>query len=221
MAICFASLACLLPATFYLVNKKPHPTVVSGRWDFVLVLAALSGFLLVGGALLLTLVQSDTRFVLRGNFEHMREGWGENSAAWLFVAVGYLLLVVGASALTLTNRSRWLSVYNIEVAVAERAVGTALERSGIRDTTRYGNRWTHGPAILEIVPFRGMGHVTIQLLSASSETRAEIERHLRSELVAAASADNGAAAWLGTLAATGVLLNLCLVGMALYFLYFR
>ena len=226
IAACFASLLCLMPLTFYLcwlasVNKKPHPTVVSGRWDFALVLAALSGFLIVGGVLLLTLVQSDTRFVMRGNFDHLGEGLSRSSAAWLFVAVGYLALVIGAAALTLANRTRWLSVYNVEVGTAEAAIGAALERSGIGGATRYGDRWANGPGLLDMVPFRGMSHVTIRLLSATTETRAEIERHLRAELAVAESADNAAAPWMGTLAGAGVLLNLCLVGLALYVLSFR
>ena len=226
LAVCFASLCCLMPVTFYLcwlaaVNKKSHPTVVSGRWDFALVLAALSGFLLIGGALLLTLVQSDTRFLMRGNFEQLREGWGESSAAWLFVAVGYLALVVGASAMTLTNRTRWLSIYNVDVPTVERVIESALEASGIRGATRYGNRWAHGPGLLDLVPFRGMSHVTLRLLGESPATRDEIERHLRAELAIAPAADNAAAPWLGTLAGAGVLLNLCLVGLTLYVIFFR
>ncbi len=223
---CFASLCCLMPLTFYLcwlasVNKKSHPTVVSGRWDFAIVLAALSGFLLVGGALLLTLVQSDTRFFLRGNFAQLREGWEQSSAAWILVTLGYLLLVVGSSALTLANRTRWLSIYNVDPAGAERAIERALERSGIPNALRYGNRWAHGPGILDLIPFRGMCHATIRLLGESPDTRAEIERHLRAELAATAGADNAASAWIGTLAGAGVLLNLCLVGLTVYVIYFR
>ena len=226
ITVCFAALCCIMPATFYLcwlasVNKKSQPTVVSGKWDFVLVLAALSGFLLVGGALLLTLVQSDTRFILRGNFEQLREGWGQNAIAWLLVAVGYVLLVVGTASLTLTNRSRWLSVYNVDAANAERVIDSALERSRIQNVTRYGNRWADGRGILEMVPFHGMSHVTIRLLSQSPEARAEIEKQLRAELATTGTAENGAAAWIGTLAGAGVLLNVCLVGMAIFVLFFR
>jgi len=215
-----------MPVTFYLcwlaaVNKKPHPTVVSGRWDFAMILAALSGFILVGGAILLTLVQSETRFVMRGNFEQLRGGWGQSSAAWLFVAVGYLLLVVGAAALTLTNRTRWLSIYNVEVATVERVIGTALEASGIGGATRYGNRWANGPGLLDLVPFRGMSHATIRLVCGTAEIREEIERHLRAELATVESADNAAAPWIGTLAGAGVLLSLCVVGLTLYVIFFR
>jgi hypothetical protein len=226
ITVCFAALCCIMPVTFYLcwlasVNKKLHPTVVSGKWDFVLVLAALSGFLLVGGALLLTLVQSDTRFILRGNFGQLREGWGQNAVAWLLVAVGYLMLVVGTAALTLTNRSRWLSVYNVDATNAERVIDSALELSQIQNVIRYGNRWANGPGILEMVPFHGMSHVTIRMLSLSPVTRAEIEKQLRAELSTSSTPENGSAAWIGTLAGAGVLLNVCLVGLALFVLFFR
>ena len=225
LAACFTALVCLMPVTFYLcwlasVNKKSRPTVVSGRWDFALVLAALSGFLLVGGALLLTLVQSDSRSVLRGNFEQVREGWGQNTGSWLFIVIGYFLLVIGAAALTLTNRTRWLSIYNVDLVAAERSIAAALERSHILNATRYGNRWAHGPGILDLVPFRGLSHITVRLLSESAETRAEIERHLRDELLAVGPADNAAGPCLGTLAGAGVLLNFCLVGMSVYVLFF-
>ena len=226
LAACFASLCCLMPVTFYLcwlasVNKKAHPTVVSGRWDFALVLAALSGFLLVGGTLLLTLVQSDTRFLMRGNFEQLREGWGQSAAAWLFVAVGYLALVIGVSAMTLTNRTRWLSVYGVDVPTAERAVEASLESSGIVGATRYGDRWANGPGLIELIPFRGMCHATIRLIADGPEMRAEIERHLRADLAVAPAADNAAAPWIGTLAGAGVLVNLCIVGLTLYVVFFR
>ena len=215
-----------MPVTFYLcwlaaVNKKSRPTVVSGRWDFAIVLAALSGFILIGGVLLLSLVQSDSRFLMRGNFAQLRDGWGESSAAWLFIAVGYLALVIGASALTLTNRTRWLSIYNVDSATAERAVETALESSGIVGATRFGHRWANGAGLLDLVPFRGMCHVTIRFVSGSAAVREEIERHLRAELATAESADNASAPWSGTLAGAGVLLSLCLVGLVLYVIFFR
>lgn len=219
-------MVCLMPITFYLcwlgaIHKRSQPTVVSGRWDFAIVLAALSGFLLVGGVLLLTLVQSDSRFVFRGNFEQLRQGWEQSQGAWLFVVVGYILLIVATASLTLVNRSRWLSIYHIETHAVELAIERALHGANLGNAARYGNRWAKGPGIVEFAPFAGMNHATIRLLSETVEARDEVERHLRAELGKIVSHPGSPGAWIGTLAGAGVLLSLCLVGMTLFVLFFR
>src|SRR5258708_11566556 len=51
-------LLCLFPLAIYflilaILNRRDHPVAVSGTWDFAGVLLAASGFLLLGGPLLL------------------------------------------------------------------------------------------------------------------------------------------------------------------------
>src|SRR5207245_1763098 len=54
----FLVLCIFFPVAIYcfclaLVNRRRHPLMISGSWDFAGVLFALSGFLLIGGPLVL------------------------------------------------------------------------------------------------------------------------------------------------------------------------
>lgn len=220
MALCFAGVVCAGPLAIYLcwlaaVNRRPHPTVVSGTWDFARLYAALSGFVLVGGVLLLTLVQSDSRFLARGNWEQVKANWGQEWVNWSLVMVGYLLLVVGVSALVAASRSRLLCVYNVDPADADRAVEEALEKSGL-PTTRHGNRWGDGIPLIEAAPFHGAAYVGVTFLSNSRATREELERHLRPALESLPAPDNPSAPWLTSLASGVVVL---LIGFVLIGIY--
>ena len=113
-----AALCCFAPLTLYLcwlatLNRRPKPTVVAGAWDFAFVLAGLSGFLAVGGVMLMDLT---TRYLMRGNFNELLDGWHKYRVTWLMIGSGYLLIVAGLASLTLARRARWISVYNIELA---------------------------------------------------------------------------------------------------------
>src|SRR5262245_36772142 len=79
-------LVCLFPLALYFLylawlHQRPQPTLVPGRWDFVGVLVALSGFLLVGGPAVLTLAAMRFRF-REGSFAEAREVWAEAGNAW-------------------------------------------------------------------------------------------------------------------------------------------
>ena len=116
-----AAIACFGPLALYLcwlatLNRRPKPTVVAGGWDFAFLLAGLSGFLLVGGVLLM---DATTRYLIRGNFAELLDGWHKFRVTWLMIAVGYAFIVLGLASLTLARRAKWLSVYNINLAEAE------------------------------------------------------------------------------------------------------
>ena len=220
MALCFAGVVCVGPLAIYLcwlagVNRRPHPTVVSGVWDFARLYAALSGVVLVGGVLLLTLVQSDSRFLARGNWEQVKANWGQEWVNWTLVMVGYLTLVLGVSALVAAARARLLCVYNVDPADADRAVEDALEKAGL-PTARHGNRWGDGIPLVEVTPFHGTAHAGIYLLSNSQATREELERHLRPALEALPSPDNPSAPWFTSLASGVVVLLLGFVLIGVY-----
>ena len=74
LAICFCGVFCLIPLAMYLlymarITRRDHPTPVSGAWDFAGLAVGLSGFIVFGGGLLLTLFQSNFRYWMRGNVE--------------------------------------------------------------------------------------------------------------------------------------------------------
>jgi len=216
-----AALCCFAPLTLYLcwlatLNRRPKPTVVAGAWDFAFVLAGLSGFLFVGGVLLMDLT---TRYLLRGNFNELLDGWHKFRVTWLMIGSGYFFIVAGLASLTLARRARWLSVYNIELAEAEKAVEAALEFSGL-PLTRVGYRWLDGA--VEVAPHRSSSHVVVILRIRDFAIRQELERKLWIELAKAAPPqENASAGWFTSLAVSHTILVVGFVGFASYILYFR
>src|SRR5713226_10358576 len=59
-------IACLFPVALYclylaMLHNRRNPTMISGSWDFAGVLIALSGFLLIGGTLLVFCLNNAAR----------------------------------------------------------------------------------------------------------------------------------------------------------------
>src|SRR5262245_54900401 len=121
LVICLAGVFCLAPLALYLlwlatVTRRERPTLVSGQWDFVGLVLGLSGFVLFGGGLVLSLFQSNFRYWMRGNFESLRAAWGQEKVTWVLLALLYLIAVTGWIVLTLAARRRSLVVYNVDPA---------------------------------------------------------------------------------------------------------
>src|SRR5262245_51729153 len=79
-------LICLFPLALYFLflawlHQRPQPTLMPGRWDFVGVLVALSGFLLVGGPGVLAMAAMQFRF-REGSFAELRDQWAQTGTAW-------------------------------------------------------------------------------------------------------------------------------------------
>jgi hypothetical protein len=135
LVVCFTGLFCLTPLAVYLLwlallNRRDRPTVVAGPWDFAALLCGLSGFVLFGGGLLLSLLQSNVRFWMRGNFEALREAWGQEQTTWALIVVAYLLVVVGGAALALVSRVRTLVVYNVDPEQLEVTLAELFDQMG-------------------------------------------------------------------------------------------
>ncbi|MCU0704733.1 MAG: hypothetical protein MUF18_12215 [Fimbriiglobus sp.] len=228
VAVCFAVLFCLAPASFYLcwlssVNRREKPTVVAGAWDFAAVLGAVSGFLIVGGVLLLSVASSDGRLFTGGNIDRLKIVFEEQWRNWLMMLVGYVTLLGLAVTFGIKGRARWLAVYNLDADNAGRMIAAALERSGL-DAQRKGNLWRepggNGHRLVEAVTFHGTAHTTIRLLCPHERQREEIERHLRGELEAAETGPGPAASWFTSVAVGSVLLVVGCVGLIAFFTFF-
>lgn len=223
--ICFAGMVCVAPVAFYLcwlatVNRRERPTVVNGAWDFAGVLAALSGFLLVGGMILLAVVLNDPRLFTRGSFQQLQGIFEQQWQYWILVFVGYTSLI-GLLALTgIRRRAKWLSVYNVDADTAEDAIEQSLKQAAL-SATRYGNVWSDQRKLVQMAPFHGTRHVTIHILVPHSEQRDEIERHLRLHFRLSPSPENPAASWISALAGGSVLTVVLLVALMMYILYVR
>lgn len=204
LVVCLAAVFCLAPLALYLLwltvlNRRSRPTIIRGSWDFAILLAGLSGFILVGGGLLLTLLQSNVRFWMRGNFEALRDAWGQEQFTWSLIVIAYLLVVVGGAVLALLARKRMLVVYNIEPAQFEAVLADVCEELG-RPVERRGNLWVGGIPLFELEPFAAGQSVAVRWLSDDVRFFEEVERRLREVVQKLPSGDHPAARWLMTAA---------------------
>jgi len=209
LVVCLAGIFCLAPLALYLLwlavlNKKRRPTVIPGGWDFTALCGGLSGFVLFGGGLVLSLLQSNARYVFRGNFEALRAAWGQEQLAWLVVAGGYLFVVVGGGLLTLTIRRRSLVVYNVEPGAFETAIAEVFDHLG-RGVTRSGNVWSGPAPLFELEPFAAGKSVSLRWLGDDDRLFEEVVRNLRPAVADLAPAENPAGRWL-TSSAVGILI---------------
>lgn len=223
LVVCFAGVFCLAPLSVYLlwlamVNRRTRPTVVAGTWDFAALLLGLSGFLLYGGGLLLSLLQSNVRFWMRGNFEALRDAWGQEKVAWSLLVLAYLLLVVGGSAIALLGRRRTLVVYNVEPGPFESTLAEVFEQIG-RPAERRGNLWVAGVPVCELEPFAGGRTVTLRWVADDPQLAQEVERHIRAAVGGLPSGDSQTARWLMSSAVgTAVVAIACTILLVFYVL---
>jgi hypothetical protein len=130
-------LAFLLPFSVYLlvlglVNRRPYPILVAGIWDFVGILFAASGFLLVVGPAVITSGSESWRmFWVFGTREGVPSINEEGTRLWGYLAAAYFTAVVTGAACLLYRRRGQTSVYNVESAAFERALGRSLDALGL------------------------------------------------------------------------------------------
>jgi hypothetical protein len=132
-------LAFLLPFSVYLlilgiVNRRSHPVLVPGTWDFVGILFAASGFLLVVGPAIITSASERWRvFWLFGT-----QGGGvpplddETVRSWGMLAVLYFGTVVLGAVYLLRARRGLTAIYNVEAEAFENALAQALGALGLK-----------------------------------------------------------------------------------------
>jgi len=223
LIVCLGGVFCLTPLAAYLytiarITRRDHPTVVSGAWDFAGVVLGLSGFIVFGGALVLSVLQSNVRYATRGNLEAFRDAWQREGHVWIVVSVSYLVVVLGVIVLTLLSRRRSLVVYNVEPAAFEATVAEVLEQVG-RPAERRGNLWSSGGPLFEVDRFVGGQTVTLRWVSDDVRLFQEVERLLREALRTVYPDDNVASRWL--MAAAGGLgfWSACCLGLLLVYIF--
>lgn len=212
----------LAPLLLYLlwlsyVTRRDRPTVLTGPWDFAALLGGLSGFILFGGGLLLVLLQSNVRFLMRGNFEALRDAWEKEYLAWVMTIILYALFAIGGSVLTLNGRRRNLVIYNVEPEAFESALVQVFEQIG-RPVERRGRLYVGGVPFCEVDPFDGGRTVVMRWVSDDHRLFQEVERHLREVVKSLAPVENPAARWMST-AVVGV--GTVLVFLAFLVVYLR
>jgi hypothetical protein len=130
-------LAFVVPLAVYclvlsVINRRRHPVIVAGSWDFAGVLFAASGFLLLGGPAILTGLYEQWRLAwLLGQIRYL-QGIGENWSFWITLWLLYFAVVGSVSAFVLWRRRTQTSIYNIEPAVFGEVLTQVLDRLGLQ-----------------------------------------------------------------------------------------
>ncbi len=224
VAICFLGMVCLGPVAFYCcwlasVNRRERPVVLHAGWDFVALIAALFGFLLLGGAFLISLAVADAKLFPSGDVERFRSLWEVNWFSWLLLFLGYLAFVSLIVAGVFHKLGRSLAIYNLDEASASGAIEHAFQAAGYT-VQRKGNTWSLDSKFLELRAFHGTRHVGVRFLKPKDERTPRIESLLRQQLAATPTVENPAASWFASVATGLVILVVGLVGMIGYFVFF-
>jgi hypothetical protein len=137
-------------AVYFLVlaqlNRRRHPVMVGGVWDFAGVLFALSGFLLLGGPFIMATFNQDWRdFWLRSP---LRSSTGL-SEHWWYLRLGlwacYFAAILIGSIFLLRGRSRITSIYNVDPDTFDQSLGRVLDNLHLK-WNRTGQMVSiHGP----------------------------------------------------------------------------
>ena len=220
LVVCLAGVVCLIPLAIYLawlaqITRRDRPTVLSGPWDFTALALGLSGFILFGGAMVLSLLQSNFRYWMRGNFEALRAFWIQERVTWSLLVCFYLALVTGAVALALAARRRSLVVYNVEPAAFEALLTEVFEQLG-RGLERRGKLWVGGVPLFELDTFEAGQTVTLRWVSDDQRLFEDVSRHLRAALATHPTAESGVSKWLRAAAVGAAATVMCCFGLLVY-----
>jgi hypothetical protein len=137
-------LAFLFPLAIYLlilgsINRRRHPLLVSGSWDFAGLLFAASGFLLFGGPGALSVLNDRWRdSLVFGQMPSSPEAMESLWQWWLFLMIAYFAVIVGGSAFFLWRSRQQTSIYNIDAGSIQMILAHVFERLGLQPQ-RSGN----------------------------------------------------------------------------------
>jgi hypothetical protein len=221
-------LVCLFPLALYLLflawlHQRPHPTLVRGRWDFVGVLVALSGFLLVGGPAVLTALQTAAmRFRFRdGSFAELRDLWTETGTGWRLAWLFYFLAVVAGSAALIAMRGAVTAVYHASPALVRESLSRALAALGWSWNER-GDRFAVSTgegrkAALAVEASPSMRYASLSWEYGDDGLRRELESELARQFARADLPSGGVSGWFVT--AAGILIAAMFAAVALFILF--
>jgi hypothetical protein len=123
-----------------MINRRVHPVMVSGSWDFFGLLLAASGLILFGGPTLLAIYYDrDVRDFLLGNYRFVNIHFTTLFLKWWLFWLLYYVIVLGGGALLVWSRRAVTSIYNVEPLIFDDNLALALDRTGV-EWTRMGNR---------------------------------------------------------------------------------
>jgi hypothetical protein len=223
-------LACLFPVTLYclflaMVHQRRTPTMISGVWDFVGIMLALSGFLLIGTTVFLMSLNPGARsfFLDGGPITDLMRAYARSNR-YMFLLWALFFLTLGSSfAFVLWQRRAFTVLYHVTPNELEQLLSNVLFRLRLSATNR-GPRWFIGydqpamaPAIPEdsekellvefdqvrkaIIDVEGsstLRYVTMNWRFVTAAMRREIEYELARDLANFAASEGSVASWLMT-----------------------
>lgn len=202
--------------------------MVSGPWDFLGVLFAASGFLCLGGPVVLTGLQERMRrFWLMGINDGGLVDSDRQYMLWILLFGLYFFIVVVGVGILLLRRRAVTAIYNVDHEVFGAVLGTVLAENGIGykqvDNVLYlqgpetESPFSGSPDKLEVEPSPRMRHITLSWSPARSRLRQVIETSLEKELEEVDAPHNPAGDWL--LVISGLLFLALLLGLAVFALF--
>lgn len=219
---------CLLLAT---INRRPHPVMIWGLWDFAGVLFAASGFIICGGPAVLAGFNQRYRDYLLTSTPRLPPHVVDAAWYWwLMIWFGYFTIVVAMTAYMLWRRRLATAVYNIELNPFLECFGRVLDRLDI-EWLRSANRVflrvkqnldppaENGRFLIDFDTFPAMRHITIYWPGECAQLRQEIEHGLALELAAVRTHRNPASLWLWS-AATMLLTIMFFAGLFIGFVLY-
>jgi hypothetical protein len=223
-------LVCLMPLTVYLLylsylNGRPTPVLVPGPWDFAAVLMGLSGFILLLGPLLITLIDSAWRAHALGGWATLKSVSRREAMFGSFLALGYLVLLVVNVVFLLRARRKVTAIYNVAAAAVETSLVGILEEHGYPWRRHEGKIeigvkkaaeppepaarfFPHETATVRVDTFASLGHAGLKWGGAWLNVRSEIETALVQALPPLSGRRNPIAGWMFTAAMTVMIVML-------------
>jgi hypothetical protein len=225
-------LVCLMPLALYLMylsylNARTPPTLVSGPWDLGAVFLGLSGFILLLGPLLITVVDSTWRGYAFGGWAQLKTVGRREALAGSLMATGYLVILLGTVPILLRGRRRVTAMYNVATSTAEAALFAVLDQLGYTwrrvagEVEIYVKRSAASSlpqesARVRIDLFPTTGHASLKWDGAWTSIRPEIETELPSALGVHGGSRNPVSGWMFTAALAVMIVMLLWLVVLIY-----
>jgi hypothetical protein len=241
-----------MPLAIYLLflaylNQRSQPTMISGPWDFAAVLLGLSGFILLGGPLLLSVIDARWRATVfgGGSFAELRAVWDANHRVWGRLAAAYVVVMIAGIVFAMRSRRKVTAIYNLDAAGVEESFLAAVEslslgcrrimggyeigRRKIRPTDPNGKVeaifhetviFEGGTSFVRIESYPWTNHSCLIWPHYDEDLRREVEGKLESALQTIESPDNSAGGWFLTAAVALFFSMLLWMGFLIYQLFF-
>jgi hypothetical protein len=211
-------LICLLPLSLYFLflshlHSRRRPMMLDGKWDFACLLLGISGFLLILGPLLLTIVDSTWRSIfVSGQLHRLGSVFEKQAILWSGLGTVYVVAMVGLLVALLRSRGRSSVIYGMPANRFDALFSATLERvrrvwrvqknvyeiRGGRSETDVPVADANDFAEVEVDPFPSMGLVTLHWDEPVSAIRTEVELELEKTFERLETPSSPAAGWFLT-----------------------